>query len=377
MYARTVMMCVGKCHISPWNWWHALGLNVAGQDAASLFYSTITDHQTVQTIMRAIQDHEFPKCVSVKELPDYLAEHVLPNGNFIFMHNLWETRESLSGGSAILLVGKISVAIAVGALSVPHRSPDTPLLESSTRGPQLAFVENLEINIGVIRRTFDSDALTVKKSVMGYRSRTQVAVLYQHDVANRNFVKTVTKRIQAVHVDKLTGSATLEQRIVDNHWTMFPLTRATSRVDNCIKEVGQGKVLVIVDGDPAALLMPGTILDFFQTMEDDQHNYVEATFVRWLRFISFILALYLPALYIATSDFNPELMPQTLSLQIARSREGVPFNGAIEVMIMQLAIEIVREATLRMPKVMARPLASSVLLCSVRRPLKQDSSVIF
>lgn len=327
---------------------------VSGSDAAVIYYTTITDPQVIDTILGAVQDHDFPRSLSHKEMPDYLSNHVIPSGNVIFIQNLWEVREALSRGEIVLLVDRLSVAITTGAMKVTHRAVSPPLVEASSRGPQIALVEDIMTNVGLMRKMLAVDTLTVTSFYVGYRSRTQVVMMYQHDVANPNLVETAKKRIEAVHIDKLTGSATLEQRIVDNHWTFFPLTRATSRVDNCVKEVGQGKVLILVDGDPTALLIPGSIIDFFQTMEDDQHSYVDATFIRWLRMIAFVLSFYLPALYIAFTDYNPELMPQVLALQIARSREGVPFNATMEVILMQLVVEILREATLRMPKVMGQ-----------------------
>lgn len=326
---------------------------IKDKEAVIVYYQTVADQRQVETVIEAIQDHQFPR-ISNKELPFYLMRQVIPLGNAIFMDNLWEIREALSRGVLVLLVDGLNVALTMGERKLPHRAVEPPLVESSTRGPQVAFIENVDVNVGMMRWALTGDTLTVKELMVGYRSRTRVAVLYEHDVANPNLVETAIKRIQAVHVDKLTGSATLEQRIVDNHWTLFPLTRSTTRVDNCVKEVGQGKVLIFVDGDPSALLVPGTVIDFFQTMEDDQHNWIEATLVRWLRMISFVLAFYLPALYIAFVDFNPELMPHNLTLAIAQSREGVPFNAATEVIIMQIVMEIIREATLRMPKVMGQ-----------------------
>ena len=326
---------------------------VKEQEAVIMYYQTIADQTQVETLMQSLQDHHYPR-LSVKQLPFYLMRKVIPIGNAIFMNNLWEIREALSRGVLVLLIDGLNVALTMGERKLPHRAIEPPLLESSTRGPQVAFIENVDVNIGIMRWALTSDALTVKELQVGYRSRNRVAVLYEHDVANPNLVDTVIKRIQAVHVDKLTGSATLEQRIVDNHWTVFPLVRSTQRVDNCVKEVGQGKVLILVDGDPAGLLVPGTVIDFFQTMEDDQHSWIEATVIRWLRMIAFTFSFYLPALYIAFVDFNPELMPQTLALAIAKSREGVPFNAATEVVIMQIVMEIIREAALRMPQVMGQ-----------------------
>ncbi|SHK89973.1 spore germination protein [Alicyclobacillus tolerans] len=328
--------------------------DINGREVAVAFFATITDKQVIEELLERIKSHDFPKHLSMKVLPSYLARHVLTSTNITIMENLWEIRERLTLGEAILLVDGLNRAVSVGAGSVEQRRPNLPLLESSSRGAQVAFVEDLNINLGLLRHVLQSDALTIREIVVGYRSRTRVALIYEHDVVNMTLLETVTKRIEAVHVDKLTGSATLEQRIVDNRWTIFPLTRANSRLDNATKEIGQGKILILVDGDPTGLIVPGNIFDNFQTMEDDQHNYIEATLIRWLRIVSFLLAIYLPGAYISLTDFNPELMPHILVMQIAGSRETVPLNASLEVITMQFSIEIIREAALRMPKVMGQ-----------------------
>lgn len=330
-------------------------IEVNGRSSAILFFHTISDERIIESALSTIHQHKFPK--RVKKMAQYLVEKVFTGTDAIFMTNLFELREAIASGGFVVLMDGSSPAIVIGAQFVEHRTPQQPTLESSSRGPQVGFVEELDTNVGLLRRTLKTDALQVKKMRIGYRSRTEVAVLYMEDVTNPLAVETVLRRLSEIHVDHVGQSSAIEQRIVDNHWTIFPLTRVTQRVDSTGRVLNQGKIAIIVDGDPTVLLMPSSLIDFFQTEEDYSHTFYEATFTRWLRMIAFVFALYLPALYIAFVDFNPELLPKVLGEQIAESREGVPFPAVVEVCIMQIVIEILREATLRMPKQMGQSIS--------------------
>lgn len=321
--------------------------------AACVFINTICDHKAVEETLRSLHSHQFPR-KKPKNLAQYLIERVLVGADALFMNNLFEIREALAAGSLVLFVDGTAPAIVMDAKYVEHRPPEQPFIEASSRGSQISFVENIDVNIGLIRVNLATDTLRVKKLKVGYRSRRNVAVLFIGDIANPVAIDTVVKRIQAIHIDMISGTAAVEQRISGHPWSLFPLVRTTQRIDNVCRELNQGKVVIVVDGDPTVMLAPATVQDFFQTEEDYLHSFWEATFVRWLRMIAFVLGIYLPALYISFVDYSPELLPKVLGLQIARSREGVPFPAVMEVVLMQVAIEILREATLRMPKQMGQ-----------------------
>jgi hypothetical protein len=283
-----------------------------------------------------------------------MIENVLSGSEVRFMTNLFELNESVTQGDLVLLIDGVVPAIVIGAAHVEHRAPEQPFIETSIRGTQISFVENLDINIGLLRKGLITETLHIKKFKIGYRSRKSVAVAYIGDVANPVAVETVIQRLQSIHIDLVSQGAAIEQRLSEHPWSLFPTTRVTQRIDSTLRELNQGKIAILVDGDPTILLVPVSIQDFFQTEEDYSHTFWEATFIRWLRIISFLLSLYLPSLYIAFVDYNPELLPKVLGLQVAWSREGVPFPAATEVFIMQIVVEILREATLRMPKQMGQ-----------------------
>ncbi|WDL99574.1 spore germination protein [Alicyclobacillus sp. ALC3] len=328
-------------------------VKVAGISAAIVFIQTISDHKAIEETLRELHQHQFPKR-RPKNFSQYLIEHVLPSSDAVFMENLYELKEAITGGDLVLLIDTISPALVMGAKYVEHRSPEQPFIESSVRGSQVSFVENIDVNIGLIRNSLNTETLRVKKFKVGYRSRRDIALIYLEDVANPVLIETVTERISAVHIDVVSQSSAIEHRIVDHPWTPLPLTRLTQRIDSVAREINQGKATVIVDGDPTVLIVPASLQDMFQTEEDYGHSWLEAVFLRWLRALALLFSVFLPALYIAFVDFNPELLPKVLGLQIARSREGVPFPAVMEVLIMQSVVEILREATLRMPKQMGQ-----------------------
>ncbi|AEJ43982.1 spore germination protein [Alicyclobacillus acidocaldarius] len=323
---------------------------------ALLFYTSICDKRAVEDTLRAIHRHRFPRRAP-RPLPQYLVERVLTGSETMFMASTFELKEAIAAGKLVLLLDVHPPAIVISAKAVEHRAPDQPILETSTRGSQVAFVENIDINLGMIRQYMSTDTLVIKRWSIGVRSHRVVAMVYVRDIANPILVETVSRRLDAIHTDIINGSAAVEQRIVDHPWSLFSLVRMTSRVDGTCMELNQGKVAIVVDGDPTVLLAPATFQDFFQTVEDYMHTWWEATFMRVLRVIAFVLAVWLPALYIAFVDYSPDLLPKTMALQIAQSRQGVPFPAVMEVIIMQLVVEILREATLRMPRQMGQAIS--------------------
>lgn len=326
---------------------------VMNKSAKILFLETLSDPQSIEETLRRIYEHTFPDDLS-QPLDQYLMGKVLISLHTTCENDLNALAESIASGHHVLLIEDLSQALILGDKKVEHRQPEQPNLELSVRGKQIGFVENLSTNISLIRDSLHTTSLVVKKLKVGSRSQCEVAVVYIRDIAPQIVIDTVMERIEAIQTDVINGGADIEHYIVDHMWSIFPLTRNTQSIDSTVRELNQGKVSILVDGDPSTLLVPATVIDFFQSSEDYVHTFFESTYIRMLRIISFFIGLFLPALYIAFVDFNPEMLPKILGFEIARSRETVPFPAFIEVIIMQFVIEILREATLRMPKQMGQ-----------------------
>ncbi|MFD1673393.1 spore germination protein [Alicyclobacillus fodiniaquatilis] len=323
--------------------------HVAGRHCAFLFYDSICDRDVVDKSIRSLLHYHYPKRMHMA-FESYILDRVLTGVNLNLASDLHEILRPLTNGDLVILIERVSNVIVIPARSVEHRTPEQPTVEVTTRGSQISFVENYQTNVGLIRANLACANLSVKEYKLGERSRRTVAMVYLSDVANPSLVRRLQEKISRVNTDVVVGSATVEQSLSEHPWSPFPMSRVTQRIDAVTREVVQGKVVLIVDGDPCVLLYPVTIQDFFQTSEDYMRSTWEATLIRGLRVIALLLSLYLPAMYVAFVDFNPELLPKVLGMQIAQSREGVPFSAFVEVVLMQIVVEILREATLRMPR---------------------------
>ena len=328
-------------------------IEIIGKKAMILFYSTICDQDKVQAMITAIHNHQYQQAAS-QDLEHYLVTRVLTAPSTSHVTNMMDIRQAVASGNIVLLIDQIPKAITVFARDVAQRSPDEPPMEASSRSAQIGFVENVFTNIGLLRLYMSNDSLLVKQFTVGVRSNTPVMVAYMKDVAQDAVVQEIIEKIELIEMDYVDSAAAIEQRVCAHQWNLFPLARITFRVDNVVRELNQGKVSIHVDGDPTAILLPSTIQDFFQTEEDYTHTAWEASFIRILRVVAMMLSIYLPALYVALVDFNPELLPKLLGFHISSSRAGVPFSAVMEVVIMQFIIEILREASLRIPKQMGQ-----------------------
>ena len=327
-------------------------IEIAGRRATLIFISTIVQKDQIMYNIEELQ--KFKQATSSRAFTEELVTKHINASSVSSCETIEEAIQNILMGLTALFIEGEKKVFLLNTPNLPKRTPEVPNVETTTRGSQIGFVESGEDNIALIRSRIKSPTLRVKKFTIGERSQTAIYLCYLEDVANTIAIETVKKRLQAIKIDMINQSSDIQMRIQDMHYTVFPLMRPTQRIDNVTKEIAQGKFVIIADGDPTVILAPVTLQDFYQTTEDYSHNFYEASFIRWLRIGSFFIALFLPSLYVALTEFNPEFLPLTLSLRIAESRAGVPFPAVIEVIMMELVIEVLKEATLRMPTQMSQ-----------------------
>lgn len=256
---------------------------------------------------------------------------------------------SLFNGGALLLCDGDSEVLGVSVQGYAKRQPEQPTVESTIRGSKESLVETLQDNLAMLRRTVPDERLRVETRRVGSRTRTRVAVVYLRDVTDPDLVKEVLSRIERVKTDRILESRYLEERIQDHPWSIFPLLMDTERIDTIAGAVLDGKFVILIDRTPQALIAPVTFFDFFRHTGDYSAPPYFATFVRWIRFFAFLLSFTLLALYVAIVGFNPEVIPYKLALSILGTRYAVPFPAVFEVLVLDLMMEVLREATVRMP----------------------------
>ncbi len=223
-------------------------------------------------------------------------------------------------------------------------------VETTIHGSQLGLSDNLMTNINVIRSNYHKPSLCVEYLVKGEINQHKVAIIYDNEKVKNDVLDTIRKRLQNVDKQVITSTTQLNNFLNDKRLSLFPRMIMTERPDRLVYNIAGGKVILVVDGNPQALATPAVFFDFMTTMEDNYHTLLISTFLRVLRYIGLFISLLLPALYVGITSFAPEVFRTELALTIAGSRVGVPFSSFIEVLFMLFFMELLLEASIRLPK---------------------------
>lgn len=283
-------------------------------------------------------------------LADFLEKRALPNHQVVRHGTLGEVVHAVLAGDTVLLVDGLTTAMALATRGWEHRRPEEPAAEPVVRGPKEGFTETLMVNIALVRRRLQDERLRVEITYLGARSRTAVAVAYMAGLAMPELVAEVRSRLCRIQIDGVLESGYLEEMIEDHPFSPFPLIKMTERPDVVAGSILEGRVALLTDGTPHAMVVPATLAAQMQAAEDYYERWPMAIFVRTLRFLYFGIALLGPSTYIAITTFHHEMLPTNLLINLMAAREGVPFPALVEALMMELTLEVLREAGVRLPK---------------------------
>ncbi|PKM86204.1 MAG: spore germination protein [Firmicutes bacterium HGW-Firmicutes-12] len=261
-----------------------------------------------------------------------------------------EVVEGILSGDTVLLVDGLEIALVMSTQDYEKRSVSEPQTEAVIRGPREGFTENLQTNTSLLRRKIKNSNLKLVNLVIGEQTNTNVNIAYLEGVADQAIVEEVKKRISRIKIDGILESGYIEQLIEDAPFSLFATVSYTEKPDVAAGKLLEGRVAIFVDGTPFVLCVPYLFVEAFQTSEDYYVRPMYATLTRWLRIIAFFLTVILPAFYVAATTFHHELIPTDLLVTLAAAREGVPFPSMVEVLIMGLIFEILKEAGIRLPR---------------------------
>ncbi|WP_223701608.1 spore germination protein [Sutcliffiella deserti] len=263
----------------------------------------------------------------------------------------WEdVGQKLVAGYAVIIVEQISTFCFVLVKSTPSRSITEPTTQTIIRGPKDGFVEDLPTNLGILRSRIKNPNLCFQDFFIGEDTQTRVTLGFISNIVNDKILKEVTKRVEEIKTYAIFESSNIEEMIADKTFTPFPLVYNSERPDTIASHLVSGKVCIFIDGTPFVLTAPATFQDFFSISEDYYQPFFMATFLRIIRYFSFIIALLLPSLFVAIITYHHEMIPTALIASIISQREGIPFPAVIEAFIMEITFEILREAGIRMPR---------------------------
>lgn len=253
-------------------------------------------------------------------------------------------------GHAGVIVEGVPCGLLIQNPNTSNRAIVEPLSEALLRGPRLGFTEVLSENTSMLRRQGFSEQLEMRSYRIGNTLPKDVVIAYFKDIVNADLLKEVEARVSNIDIDFLADSGYIEQLIEDNYLSPFQQLQNTERPDRVINGLLEGRVAILQDGSPFALIAPATFSMLLQSPEDYYERWIPSSLLRMLRFFAAFLSLLAPSIYISFISFHPGLIPTELVLSIIETRQGVPFPSLIEVLILELAIEILREAGIRLPK---------------------------
>ncbi|MEK5234938.1 spore germination protein [Paenibacillus sp. FSL L8-0470] len=279
-----------------------------------------------------------------------IAEHLLPFSSLNEASDLNDFNKSVLFGHAALLIEGMPKGLLIQLPGGANRSITEPVSEALLRGPRLGFSEVLSENTSMLRRQGFSDQLEMKMYRAGSSVQRDLVVAYIKDIVNPELLEEVQTRISKIDIDFLAESGYIEQLIEDNYLSPFQQAQSTERPDRVITALLEGRIAILLDGTPFALIVPVTFSMLLQSPEDYYDRWLPGSLLRILRFSAAFLALMAPSLYISFISFHPGLIPTELAISIIKTRQGVPFPSLIEVLILEVSIEILREAGIRLPK---------------------------
>lgn len=303
-----------------------------------------------QALLDRISRVKLPAGASAQELYDTLLNEMGLVGDVKETQNSDDVLNFImSGFSAILVDGKPS-AIIGGVQGFKFRSISEPDSEVNLRGSKESFTEPIKINLTMIRRHLKSPNLKFENFMLGRDSHTLCSLVYLTDRTSPKILKALRKRLRSVNLDMVLASGYLQVFLEDKPLSVFSSVGRTERPDVLCAKINEGRVAVLVDGSPFALIVPYLFTENFQTLDDYCMNPVYVSFLRIVKYIAFFLAILLPGLYVAISNFHPELFPHALLFNVASAQETTPFPLMIEALIINLIYEIMQEAGLRLPR---------------------------
>ncbi|WP_052087784.1 spore germination protein [Paenibacillus wynnii] len=329
--------------------------------AALVFFSTLVNLETIQEhILKPLM----AKPADPSDIPDKIEEM----NSFIWSKVVHVTKGKVTGtfaslssdivkGQLILLIDGLNQALTFDMRKIDQRGVEPPMTEQVIRGSREGYVEKLENNLSLLRYRLQTPDFKIEISPIGTRTKSRVAVCYIEGIADENLVAEAMRRISIIDTDNIIDSGYIEQFIEDQPLSPFPQVQSTERPDKTVSSLLEGRVAILVDGSPFSLLVPALFNQFLQTMDDYTERFMIGSILRVIRLIALLFSLVFPALYVSIISFNPELLPTEFAVAISGSRAGVPFPAVLEVLIMEVSMEILREATIRLPQMIGGALS--------------------
>ncbi|WP_233713428.1 spore germination protein [Lederbergia citri] len=307
------------------------------------FISTLIDDKIIQKdLMPYLLYGKFQNLTDLKFL--------IPSRDCYITSDPAEIEEKIMIGCIMIKLDPNDMTVALlPATAEVGREVSPSEVEFTVGGPKESFVESIEKNLNLIRKRLPIKELVIDEVMVGTLTKTRVAIIYIDGLTNTEDVKTMTQRIKDINFDQIQDSAYIEEMIADNKNSPFPQLLNSERPLKVISSLVEGKVAVVVDGSPFAIMGPSSVMSFFVSAEDYLMNWAVASSIRILRIIGVIASVFATPMYVAILTYHPEIIPKDLMASLISSRKHVPFPPFVEAMFLEITIELLREAGARLP----------------------------
>ena len=284
-----------------------------------------------------------------EELISYVKENTWDISDSTPFDTIEDAAQGMLTGDVIFFLEGYEKALKIPDQGYPGRGVYEVESEKVIRGSNEGFSESVKLNTALIRKRLRSPHVKVRESFAGKRTHTNVDLVYLKDLIHPEVLEEIEKRLQEFEIDGTLDSGIIEQLTEKKKYSPFPQFQTTQRPDRAAMAILEGRIVLLSDNSPVALILPATYNSFIQTSDDYYSRWEIASFTRVLRYVASFLAMTFPGLYLAMTNFHTQILPTDLLLSLAASRQGVPFPAVIDVLLMELAFERLREAGVRLP----------------------------
>lgn len=287
-----------------------------------------------------------------EELSTVLEKNALGMSDATPFATLMDAANGMLTGDTILFVNGFDQALKIPDKGYPGMSLQETESEKALRGSNEGFGTSIKQNTALVRKRLRSVNLKVTECKCGKQSNTNVDIMYMENITRHTVVEEMQERLQQFEIDGVEDSGVIEQLTETQWFSPFPQFQTTRRPDRAVMALLEGRAVLLSDHSPEALIFPTDYNSFIKTTDDYYTRWEIATFTRALRYVASVLSMLLPGLYLAMTNFHTQLLPTKLLLSFAAARQGVPFPGVVEILLMELSFELLREAGVRLPGAM-------------------------
>lgn len=311
-----------------------------------IFHPDLVDVATVRAVIFSIENLSSESDIDLNAI----SQSILLEGETEICDDVNECVNRLLSGDVLFCVEEKNGYLVINARAYTTRGITEPPTEMVMRGPREGFIEDLKTNLSLIERRLKTPDLAIKKLKVGRQTQTNVAVCYLANVVEPTLVKKIIERIKGIDIDGIVDSHYLVSFLEEDSSELFSQSGVSEKPDIVVAKMLEGRIAILVDGTPIVITLPYLFVEDFQAGDDYYQRSSFATFIRLLRYLGLALATLLPALYVALQNFHYSLIPVRFMITLMEAINGIPLTPLAETLFVLLLFEIIREASVRMPR---------------------------